>query len=110
MLEQLGKLRLVDNSKDVAAAFDVNRSTIIRIRQHYVKTGSVEDRPRSRKPRVTSQRTDRAIRLTHLRPWGPATETDNETPGRNRPRINPRCRLTLPPTVLWCASYKMSSC
>ena len=42
MLEQLGKLRLVYNSKDVAAAFDVDRSTITRIRQHYVKTGSVE--------------------------------------------------------------------
>ena len=87
----IGQIEAGRQLKDATAAFGVNRSTITRLRQPYVQTGSVEDRPRPGQPRVTSQRTDRAIRLTHLRSrFHPATETANETPGRNRSRISPQ--------------------
>ena len=85
----IGQIEAGRQLKYVAAAFGVNRLTITRLRQRYVQTGSVEDQPRPGQPRVTSQRTDRAIRLTHLRcRFRPATETANETPGRNRSWIS----------------------
>ena len=77
--------------KDVAAALGVNRSTITRLRQRYVQTGSVEDRPRPGQPRVTSQRKDRAMRLSHLRRrFCPATET-----AKHRGAIDPEYALRL---------------
>ena len=87
----IGQIEAGRQLKDVAAAFGVNKSTITRLRQRYVQTGSVDGRPRPSQPRVTTQRTDRAIRLAHLRQrFRPATETANQTPGRNRPRISPQ--------------------
>ena len=87
----IGQIEAGRQLKDVAAAMGVSKSTITRLRQRYVQTGSVEDRPRTGQPRVTSQRTDRVIRLTHLRRrFQAATETANATPGRNRPRISPQ--------------------
>ena len=74
----IGQIEPGRQLKDVAAAFGVNRSTITRLRQRYFQTGLVENRPRPGQPRVTSQRTDRAIHLTHLRRrFHPATETAN---------------------------------
>ena len=85
----IGQIEAGRQLKDVAAAMGVYKPTITRLSQRYVHTGSVEDRPRSGQPRVRSQRTDRAIRLTHLRNrFCPATETANATPGRHRPRIS----------------------
>ena len=85
----IGQIEAGRQLKDVAAAMGVYKPTITRLSQCYVHTGSVEDCPRSGQPRVRSQRTDRAIRLRHLRNrFCPATETANATPGRHRPRIS----------------------
>ena len=43
----IGQIEAGRQLKDVAAAMGVNKSTITRLRQRYVQTGSVEDRPRS---------------------------------------------------------------
>lgn len=52
---------------DVAARFNCNRKTIVSLRERFHTTGSVGDRPRSGRPRVTDVRTDRAMTLAHLR-------------------------------------------
>ena len=55
------------------------------------ETGRVADRPRSARPRVTSQPQDRAIRLAHLRNRHlTATETAVNTVGSHNRRIHPR--------------------
>ena len=46
---------------------DHTHSDIERLVRRLRETGRVADRPRSGRPRVTSQRQDRAIRLAHLR-------------------------------------------
>lgn len=51
----------------VAAHFRVHRSTISRLYERLRTTGTTNDRPRSGRPRVTSRRQDRYIRLVHLR-------------------------------------------
>ena len=51
----------------VARHFGVHVSTIERLVRRLGENGRVADRPRSGRPRVTSQRQDRAIRLAHLR-------------------------------------------
>ena len=85
----IGQIEAGRQLKDVAAAFAVNKQTITRLRQRYVQTGSTDNHPCPGQPRVTTQRTDRAIRLAHLRQrFHPATETANQTPGRNQPRIS----------------------
>ena len=48
-------------------AFGCHRNTIIRLRQRFQQTGGVADRRRPGRPRVTNLRTDRFIKLTHLR-------------------------------------------
>ena len=52
---------------DVAQQFGVHESTISRLVQRLRATGRLTDRPRSGRPRVTTQRQDRRIRLVHLR-------------------------------------------
>ena len=51
----------------VAAHFNVHRSTISRLYDRLRTTGTTNDRPRSGRPRVTSLRQDRYIRLVHRR-------------------------------------------
>lgn len=51
----------------VAAHFGVHRSTISRLYQRLRTIGTTNDRPRSGRPRETSRRQDRYIRLVHLR-------------------------------------------
>ena len=53
--------------QQVARHFGVHVSTIERLVRRLRETGRDADRPRSGRPRVTSQRQDRAIRLAHLR-------------------------------------------
>ena len=48
-------------------AFGCHRNTKIRLRQRFQQTGGVADRRRPGRPRVTNLRTDRFIKLTHLR-------------------------------------------
>ena len=66
-------------------------STIERLVRRLRETGRVADRPRSGRPRVTSQRQDRAIRLPHLRNRHlTATETAVNTVGSHNRRIHPK--------------------
>ena len=66
-------------------------STIERLVRRLRETGRVADRPRSGRPRVTSQRQDRAIRLAHLRYRHlTATETAVNTVGSHNRRIHPK--------------------
>ena len=96
----------------VAARFGVHQSTIQRLHQRYQTTGSVNDRPRMGRPRVTKLRQDRSMRLSHLRKsisdsdgnclknsWSPSTEdqfwhrtTSLRSSGlhNRRPYIGPR--------------------
>ena len=52
---------------DVAQQFGVHESTISHLVQRLRATGRLTDRPNSGRPRVTTQRQDRRIRLVHLR-------------------------------------------
>lgn len=96
-LSKLARLRAIvqieagRSYQDIAIEFGVHKSTISRLHHRYAATGSVDDRPRPGQPRVTTERQDRAIRLSHLRQrFRTATETARGTVGRNRPRISPR--------------------
>ena len=55
------------SQRDVAQEFGVHESTISRLVQRLRATGRLTDRPRSGRPRVTTQRQERRIRLVHLR-------------------------------------------
>ena len=77
--------------QQVARHFGVHVSTIERLVRRLRETGRVADRPRSGRPRVTSQRQDRAIRPAlprnrHLT----ATETAVNTVGSHNRRIHPK--------------------
>ena len=77
--------------QQVARHFGVHVSTIERLVRRLRETGRVADRPRSGRPRVTSQRQDRAIRLAHLRNRHlTATETAVNTVGSHNRRIHPK--------------------
>ena len=55
------------HANDVVADFGCHVSTIYRLLERHRVTGDVSDRRRSGRPRVTSVRQDRVIRLTYLR-------------------------------------------
>ena len=57
---------------------------MIRFRQ----TGRTNDRPRNGRPRVTSQRQERYLRLIHLRNRITAEDTARRTPGLANVRIS----------------------
>ena len=75
------------DAKQVARAFGVHVSTIYRLTDRFLQNNNVVDRPRSGRPRVTSQRQDRNIVRTHMRDrFLPATTTARQTVGtHNRP-------------------------
>lgn len=74
---------------DVARALNVHRSTSSRLHQRLKQNGTTADRPRPGRPRVTSPRQDRYIRLTHLRNrLLTPTETAQNTPGIHNNRIS----------------------
>lgn len=63
----------------VATHFNVSRMCVWKLKTRFLTTGSVKDRPRSGRPRVTTVREDRHIRTTHLRDrFKSATETSRE--------------------------------
>ena len=71
--------------------FGVNVSTIERLVRRLRETGRLADRPRTGRPRVTTRRQDRAIRLAHLRNrYVTATETANNTIGNHNRHIHPK--------------------
>ena len=79
------------SQRDVAQQFGVHESTISRLVQRLRATGRLTDRPRSGRPRVTTQRQDRRIRLVHLRNrLRTATETAREVIGTHGRRVCPR--------------------
>jgi len=66
----------------VAGHYDVSRITISRLMIRLRQTGRTNDRPRNGRPRKTSQRQDRYVRLIHLRNRMITTEdTARRTPG-----------------------------
>ncbi|KAK7101797.1 hypothetical protein V1264_020124 [Littorina saxatilis] len=82
--------------REIAARLGCSHSVIVRLRQRFLATGSVETRPRSGRPRSTTQRQDRYITRQALqtrtttastirRRLRVATKTDiNEQTVRNR--------------------------
>ena len=75
--------------RDVALRFGVHRNTISSIWRPFKTKGSGSDRPRSRRPRVTSQGQDQYIRMTHLRHrFQAASVTARTIPGLRR--MHPR--------------------
>ena len=87
--QAVGMLRAGLSTRNVANHFNCHHSTIVRLNQRFQATNSVSDRQRPGAPRVTTPQEDRFIRLQHLRNrFRTATQTANETPGRNRQRIS----------------------
>jgi len=85
----VGMLEAGVNQAVVAREFGVHRSTISRLQSKFRETNTVADRPRAGRPRVTTLRQDRTIRLMHLRNrLKTATRTASEIPGRNRPVVS----------------------
>ena len=77
--------------QQVANHFGVNVSTIERLVRRLRETGHLADRPRSGRPRVTSRRQDRTIRLAHLRNRHlTATETALNTVGTHNRQMSPK--------------------
>ena len=76
--------------QQVANHFGVNVSTFERLVRRLRETGHLADRPRSGRPRVTSRRQDRTIRLAHLRNHLTATETALNTVGTHNRQISPK--------------------
>lgn len=88
-LRAIGQIEAGRRFQDVANDFGVHCSTISRLHEKYVATGSVKDLPRPGRPRVTTLRQDRAIRLQHLRRrFQAATETARGIRGPNRRQIS----------------------
>ncbi len=74
--QAIGMLRAGVAPVAVSRVFGCSRITIFNLITRMQQTGDVADRPRAGRPRVTTLRQDRAIRLTHLRDrFQPATVT-----------------------------------
>lgn len=85
----LGHVEAGVTYRAVAATFGVHESTISRLHQRFLQTGSVADRLCPGQPHVTTPRQDRLIRLTQLSDrFRSATQTARETRGRRRARIS----------------------
>uniref|UniRef100_A0A673BCG8 Transposase Tc1-like domain-containing protein n=1 Tax=Sphaeramia orbicularis TaxID=375764 RepID=A0A673BCG8_9TELE len=84
-------LQAGQSSRAVARAFDVNHSTISRLQRKFGNYGTTDDRPRTGRPRVTTAKQDRYIRLLHLRSRSrPATATAAETIGTHHRPVHAR--------------------
>lgn len=77
---------------EVARRLNCSRSTISRLSQRIRTTGETQDNPRSGRPRISSLRTDRQLRLRHLRDrYLTSTETAREF-GISRQTVSRRLR------------------
>ncbi|XP_069106979.1 uncharacterized protein [Argopecten irradians] len=65
--EVMGMLAGGLSQREIARRMGCSPSTIVRLHQRYVQTGSLNERPRPGRQRVTSDRQDHYIRVTHLR-------------------------------------------
>ena len=85
----LGQLEVGRHADGFAADFGCHVSTIYRLMERHRVTEDVSDRRRNGRPRVTSVRQDRLIRLTHLRnSFKSAAATSRQTRGLNNRRIS----------------------
>ena len=76
--------------EEIAETFRCSQPCISGLIARYLETGTVEDRPRSGRPRVTTPNQDRYIVLQHLRDrFRPATRTAAQTIGRDNRPIHP---------------------
>lgn len=74
----------------VSRTLNTNQSTISRLWKRLEETGTVADRSRTGRPRVTTARQDRTIRLAHLRDrFQTAVQTALNTRGTHNNRIHP---------------------
>ena len=94
LLREMIRLSQLDRGRAIALIlqqFGVHESTISRLVQRLIATGRLTDRPRSGRPRVTTQRQDRRICLVHLRNrLRTATETAREVIGTHGRHVCPR--------------------
>ena len=78
----VGMLETGMGHNEVARRFGVHRNTIQNLWRRYQQQGNTRDRPRSGRPRVTSQAQDNHIRVTHLlNRFRAATLTARTIPG-----------------------------
>jgi len=90
-LRAIGMLEAGATRGEVARHFHVIARTIARLQTRYAETGSVADRQRSGRIRVTTRRQDRAIRLQHLRDrFLPAAHTAALTVGTHGRPVSDR--------------------
>ena len=99
LLREMVRLSQLDRGRAIALILQgrsqqhcwVHESTISRLVQRLRATGRLIDRPRSGRPRVTTQRQDRRIRRVHLRNrLRTAAETAREVIGTHGRRVCPR--------------------
>jgi len=77
------------SQRAIARHFGCSQATISNLAKRFEATGSVSDRPRPGRSRVTTPNQDRMIVLQHLRDrFQPATVTAAVTPGLHNPRIS----------------------
>ena len=82
--QAISMLRAGMTQLQVANHFNVSRMTITRLANRVRNTASTNDRPRSGRPRETTLRQDRYIRIIHLRNrFVNASQTARQTHGRN---------------------------
>ena len=85
----LGMIQANNNYSEVARHFGCTRRTIRNLVERNAETGSVDERPRPGRERVTTPEQDRYINLVHLRNrFRSASRTARETPRMNNPRIS----------------------
>ncbi|GFR88520.1 transposable element Tc1 transposase [Elysia marginata] len=74
---------------DVSLRMNVNRTTIFRLRHRLHETDTVSDRPRSGRPRCTTQRRDRNLVRNHVNNrFLSASASSRQTRGRNYQRMS----------------------
>lgn len=85
----LGMVQAGLSYSEVGRRFNCSHHTIRRLVQRHGETGSVADRPRPGRERVTTPDQDRYILNQHLRDrFRTASRPARETPGRHNPRIS----------------------
>ncbi|GFS16455.1 transposable element Tcb2 transposase [Elysia marginata] len=85
----LGLLQAGLSISEVTLCMDVNRTTILRLRQRLYMTDTVSDRPRSGRPRCTTQRQDINIVRNHMnKRFLSASASWRQTRGRNNQRMS----------------------
>lgn len=87
--QAIGMLQAGMSQSEIARHFGCSQPAISNLTRRYEETGSVDDHPRSGRPRVTTPIQDRFIVLQHLRDrFRPATRTAAVTVGRHHQRIS----------------------